>query len=481
MENDKPPVDPGFQPGPEGNPGDFEAPPEATQGSGELRPPTMSRYSYGWALFAFVILSLLGLQLFSYFSEKPDKKLAVSQEIKLTLKSSLAMEKLLSGTTVKSDKPQTSFVAVKEALTKHGVKDTETARYLVVVDRFLDKPMDPKALEVLGASKEPIDKAYLQVADKDPAAVKTLQARSDELVDKAALALAKEDGGDKSARAEIMPMSEAIGVVLAPVGLIALVGLGLVTIVGWIVYSKTGGVGPPVGWPRVAQSLESADLGATKAATFLLLYFIVGQTLVAGVMHSMKVDFAVIALAGQVMGVVFLVGLGTWKASSSDIGLKEMIRGTMSWPKMLTAGFMGYVANFPIFISVTLLTQAILSGLPTPNHVIAEEIQTNNNPWITVVIFLVAAVMAPYLEETTFRGWLFGGLMTRTRNVALSIFVAGATFALIHPQGPIAYPALACIGAMGAYLTYRTGSLVPAMTMHCLHNATLLLLGKSML
>jgi membrane protease YdiL (CAAX protease family) len=50
-------------------------------------------------------------------------------------------------------------------------------------------------------------------------------------------------------------------------------------------------------------------------------------------------------------------------------------------------------------------------------------------------------------------------------------------FAAIHPQGPILWAGLAAIGVMACFLTHMTGSLVPAMVMHSVHNASVLTLA----
>jgi membrane protease YdiL (CAAX protease family) len=57
------------------------------------------------------------------------------------------------------------------------------------------------------------------------------------------------------------------------------------------------------------------------------------------------------------------------------------------------------------------------------------------------------------------------------------VFFSSLLFAMVHPTGVPAWPALAAIGAMAALLTFQTRSLVPSIVMHAVHNGTLLLLN----
>jgi membrane protease YdiL (CAAX protease family) len=90
--------------------------------------------------------------------------------------------------------------------------------------------------------------------------------------------------------------------------------------------------------------------------------------------------------------------------------------------------------------------------------------------------YLLAAVLAPFLEELTFRGLLFPALKRHMPWVAAAA-VSGLTFAAIHPQGPLLWVSLGTLGVAGAVSAQYTGSLVPAMVMHALNNASVLTLS----
>jgi membrane protease YdiL (CAAX protease family) len=80
-------------------------------------------------------------------------------------------------------------------------------------------------------------------------------------------------------------------------------------------------------------------------------------------------------------------------------------------------------------------------------------------------------VAAPVIEEIAFRGLLFGALRTRWGFPA-SALGSGALFAAAHGYGAVGLVSVLWSGVVWAWAYERTGSLLPAMIAHGLHNAT---------
>ena len=90
----------------------------------------------------------------------------------------------------------------------------------------------------------------------------------------------------------------------------------------------------------------------------------------------------------------------------------------------------------------------------------------------------VATVLAPVCEEIAFRGYLQTTLALRRRPGA-AIAGAALLFALLH-MNPVLFPALVVLGAVFGWLTWRAGSIWPAVIAHAVNNAvtsTLVLAG----
>ncbi len=85
---------------------------------------------------------------------------------------------------------------------------------------------------------------------------------------------------------------------------------------------------------------------------------------------------------------------------------------------------------------------------------------------------LATIVMAPLAEEIFFRGFIFGGLI-RPIGPLFAMAVSGLIFAMFHVSGVDTIGLLLPFGAIGAlfaWLYYRTGSIYPSMIAHFLFN-----------
>ncbi len=151
--------------------------------------------------------------------------------------------------------------------------------------------------------------------------------------------------------------------------------------------------------------------------------------------------------------------------------------------KEVFAGVVGYLALLPLFLVGVLAT--ILLGFlfamvekalgrepPEPmTHPIMEQLVGGDLKTLLLLLSL-AAVWAPLVEETLFRGAFFHHLRGRW-GVLMSSFVTGFVFAVIHPQGFAAVPALMSLGFSFALLREWRGSLIAPITAHAMHNGFL--------
>ena len=89
---------------------------------------------------------------------------------------------------------------------------------------------------------------------------------------------------------------------------------------------------------------------------------------------------------------------------------------------------------------------------------------------------LVVCVVAPFVEELTFRGLGYSVLVPFGRWTA--IILVGVAFALAHGLVE-AFPFLAAFGSMLAYLRSRVDSVYPGMIVHGIFNAVALAVAVS--
>lgn len=168
------------------------------------------------------------------------------------------------------------------------------------------------------------------------------------------------------------------------------------------------------------------------------------------------------------------------------------LRRGMNWTQLRHA--MGWTRGKGIAIEALCGVAAHLAGLPLvglglllslliiaitgndASHPIAGEIDLSH-PLAIVGLFCMTTLWAPIVEETFFRGALYGHLRRvntlarRPIPVILASLITGLVFAVIHPQGVGGVPVLAALGMNFCFMREWRGSLVAPMTAHALHNA----------
>jgi membrane protease YdiL (CAAX protease family) len=100
-------------------------------------------------------------------------------------------------------------------------------------------------------------------------------------------------------------------------------------------------------------------------------------------------------------------------------------------------------------------------------------------PWRRLTLSILAAFLAPLCEEAAFRGYVQGALLTRStpgRAIALSSLL----FAAMHLD-PVRFLPVLGLGILYGWITWRSGSLWPAVAAHVANNgiASLLALASS--
>jgi len=138
-----------------------------------------------------------------------------------------------------------------------------------------------------------------------------------------------------------------------------------------------------------------------------------------------------------------------------------------SWPAAVGTMLLGFVAVAVATVVLGLFLhagkeQGLVPDRWEPSH--AGAFATN---------FAVIAIVAPVVEELTFRGFGVSALEGRIAPWATAAWV-GVAFGAWHGL-VIAFPALAALGAIFAAVRLRTRSVYPTMIMHGIFNGVMLL------
>jgi len=181
------------------------------------------------------------------------------------------------------------------------------------------------------------------------------------------------------------------------------------------------------------------------------------------------------AITGMLFVVVLLITLDRIPWYGQTL-LSQMHESRFTMPQLIGIGALAYGFLIPIM----LLLMAIMMPLITQyskGHPAQELTQNGLTPMGFVALAISAAFVAPIWEEISFRGLLWAGLQRLVRSPALSLILVSFLFAAIHAQGPALWVILGSISVV-AGLAYRfTGSIVPAIVLHAVHNFLIVLAG----
>ncbi|MGD9497934.1 MAG: CPBP family glutamic-type intramembrane protease [Armatimonadota bacterium] len=135
------------------------------------------------------------------------------------------------------------------------------------------------------------------------------------------------------------------------------------------------------------------------------------------------------------------------------------------------------VAGYAVFVTLLMALTAALSSLLGPGglplaQTTEEIVGAARSPGEVALYLVLVGMIAPIVEETIFRGYVYGGLR-RFLSPRRAIIAGGVVFAAAHLNAE-SFLMVGLIGAMLCYLYERTRSLVPGMVAHGLHNGLVL-------
>ncbi|MDY7110681.1 MAG: type II CAAX endopeptidase family protein [Planctomycetota bacterium] len=182
-----------------------------------------------------------------------------------------------------------------------------------------------------------------------------------------------------------------------------------------------------------------------------------------------------------------------WSQVRADIGWTVgRTRSAGAWPIEVVIGLAGYAMTLPILAVGVALTfvlivvdQALAGAQPTfapaggPAHPIIAEL-AEGNVLLIVLVLALGSIAAPIVEETMFRGVLYRHLRDVSATLGLLVSIVFSTaltgfiFAVIHPQGWVAIPALMALATGFTLAREWRGTLIPAVVMHAVSNGIVL-------
>lgn len=310
------------------------------------------------------------------------------------------------------------------------------------------------------------------------------------------LALAPRGGNNAEVRQALITSAQAVFFVFMIVivlgGLLALAGLiGLIVLLGLYIAGNIQ--------PAILTGKTQGGIYAETFALWMLIFLMFGfAPLLVKVEGSELLVTGVATLASLIVLAwpVFRGGI-PWRQVREDIGLFSGRQPSLE-PLL---GPVGYAMSLPLLAVGVVLTLLLITvqgalGSVWGSVVPADEFSPAGFPahpiieflagpgwWGKAQVLFLGSIVAPIVEEIMFRGVLYRHMREATRSwifgcsFVMSALVVSFVFAVIHPQGFVAVPALMSLALGFTLMREWRGSLISCMIAHGINNALVMSLA----
>jgi ABC-2 type transport system permease protein/sodium transport system permease protein len=231
--------------------------------------------------------------------------------------------------------------------------------------------------------------------------------------------------------------------------------------------------------PKAASQQPSITSALVGLAILFPAYFIASGLLARGESQpSERLLVSAMMTASLFVGLPWLLMRWQRTRSLSGFGLKES-----AWQHYVAAFLLG-IATWPWIFELVVFAQSMgIRGIDLSK---IENVESLLAGWKEVPLWLVViclGVVPGVCEECFFRGYLFNGLKQHL-NATWTIVVSAVAFGLFHVvlaggAAPERLLPSTLMGLLLGWMAYRSGSIVPSILLHAIHNSTLLIVVQS--
>lgn len=173
------------------------------------------------------------------------------------------------------------------------------------------------------------------------------------------------------------------------------------------------------------------------------------------------------------LALVFIFYFSVWqykeKLLKLGISFKNFLRNVFY-------GIVGYIAALPVLVVVLIITVIVTNLIKyTPQRQpVVELFLKEKNMTFLFYTSLFAAMVGPVVEELFFRGFMYTALRKYT-GVFWSTVATAALFSTLHAHVVGTLP-IFILGILLAYLYEKTGTIISSITVHVIHNLSMVVL-----
>lgn len=229
--------------------------------------------------------------------------------------------------------------------------------------------------------------------------------------------------------------------------------------------------------PKVGWSIWDALKVIILFIFFGYIISIIEGVILSPIFPSMKANERIVSIANTTimdfiaMSMVFYFAILRYKNKIRDLGLS-----LKNFFKNIYYGLLGYISVIPVLVATLIITVLFLDLIkyrPTPQPILEIFLEEEKEGVLTYLSLFVA-VAGPVMEEIFFRGFLYNAIKKET-GIKSAIFISAILFSFLHAH-VIGFLPILILGVSLAYLYERTGSLIPSITVHVIHNLIMIFL-----
>lgn len=212
----------------------------------------------------------------------------------------------------------------------------------------------------------------------------------------------------------------------------------------------------------------SLVVGLALGVVLMTMFFIVWRLVDANASNTILFAALTMLVYIGLFAGAYLMIVGRRGIPLRDVGFTPVSGGTIALMVPITIGLQ-VVLGIIVFA-----TSPLLGEPPSASEQLVLGASPSLSVTETVLLFVVAALIAPFVEELFFRGLIYRYLRGRW-SVLRAVLVSSALFAAAHFIVPL-IPVLFGLGVVLALITDRYRSLYPAVVVHGLNNGLAVLL-----
>ncbi|MFA5146167.1 MAG: CPBP family intramembrane glutamic endopeptidase [Candidatus Omnitrophota bacterium] len=274
--------------------------------------------------------------------------------------------------------------------------------------------------------------------------------------------------------AENRPLALVLG--LASLLIFAVLLLGIAT--DWIfVSSLISGRMPDITTHRHETKGIGWDPADVARVAILFLFFgymaVIIESFLADIFPALKNDNFRMMLNSAVLDtltVVFILYFTVTKYKEKLISLGLSVKNLA---RNIFYGIVCYIAIMPVLIAVlaVILFFIRLTGYVPEKQPVVELFLKEQNQAFLLFTSIFAAVIGPIIEELFFRGFMYSAVR-KYIGVFWAALITSALFAVLHTN-VVGFLPIMVLGIALAYMYERTGTLVSSITVHMIHNLSM--------